>query len=196
MAANCLPGLLPFRPGALGIAQPHDRKIKVVSSHRATRWSSPAARFTHEQSRAKLAAFVNSIPRSWYRTYFLWTKVRLTTQHGPRRSGVRTFSAQLPLQRESAWPMLCEAAMHGPLFSAPYLLKEHPDGKSNRRKLPPKGGKPPQTLGMESTSEASDIVQGLCDVPLPPTCEGVKGVTVVLTLLPVRWQSSNLAGEP
>src|SRR5208283_1403428 len=31
--------------------------------------------------------------------------------------------------------------------SAPYLLKEHPDGKSIKRKLSPKGGKPPQGYG-------------------------------------------------
>src|SRR5208337_1551562 len=31
--------------------------------------------------------------------------------------------------------------------SAPYLLKEHPGGKSIKRKLSPKGGEPPQGYG-------------------------------------------------
>ena len=114
----------------------------------------------------------------------------------PRRSRVRTFSARLPMQCEAAWPLLCEAAMLGPLFIAPYLLKEHPGGKSIKRKLSPKGGEPPQRYGRESTKEPRYIARSVCDVPWSPTCEAVKGVTVVLTLLPIRWQSSTLAGEP
>src|SRR5271165_2221474 len=36
-----------------------------------------AASSTHDQSRAKLAAVINTVPRSWSRTSFLWTKERL-----------------------------------------------------------------------------------------------------------------------
>lgn len=79
--------------------------------------------------------------------------------------------------------------------SAPYLLKEHPGGKSIKRKLSPKGGDPPQKFGRNRQMRRA-ISCGACDVPWSPTCEAVKGVTVVLTLLPIRWQSSTLAGEP
>ena len=92
--------------------------------------------------------------------------------------------------------MLWEAAMVGPLFIAPYLLKEHLGGKSIKRKLSPKGGEPPQMYGMESTKESSYIAGSACGVPWSPTCEPVKREPVVLTLLPIRWQSSTLAGEP
>jgi len=105
-------------------------------------------------------------------------------------------SARLPVQLEAYWLLLCYAAMLGPLFIAPHLLKEHPGGKSIKRKLSPKGGDPPQKFGKESTNEASDIARSVCDVPWSPTSEAAKGMTVVLTLLPVRWQSSTLAGEP
>ena len=86
--------------------------------------------------------------------------------------------------------------MLGPLFIAPHLLKEHLGGKSIKRKLSPKGGEPPQMYGRESTKESSYIARSVCGVPWSPTCEAVKGETVVLTLLPIRWQSSTLAGEP
>jgi hypothetical protein len=89
-----------------------------------------------------------------------------------------------------------EVNVLGLLVITPYLLKEHQGGKSIKRKLSPKGGDPPQKFGKESTNEASDIVRSVCDVPWSPTCEAVKGMTVVLTLLPIRWQSSILAGEP
>src|SRR5271166_341355 len=86
--------------------------------------------------------------------------------------------------------------MLGPLFIAPHLLKEHQGGKSIKRKLSPKGGKPRQMCGMESTKESNYIARSVCDVPWSPTCETVKREMVVLTLLPIRWQSSTLAGEP
>ena len=77
--------LLSRSPGHCATSLQEDPK--VMSSHRATRWSSPAATFTHEQSRAKLAAFINAVPRSWSRTYFLWTKERLTLSMAETKSG-------------------------------------------------------------------------------------------------------------
>src|SRR5271165_6779939 len=116
IAANCLLGLLPFRPGALGIAQPHYRKVKVVRSHRATRWNSPAASVIHDQSRAKLAAFRNAVPRSWYRTSFLWTKERLIVSRAES-----TLSLHVPARDcRCSWRPLAAALLSGDARSAVY----------------------------------------------------------------------------
>ena len=48
-----------------------------MSLRRATMRNAQVASITHDQSRAKLAAVINAVPRSWYRTSFLWTKERL-----------------------------------------------------------------------------------------------------------------------
>src|SRR5271167_3718307 len=90
MAANCLLGLLPFCPRALVIAQPHCRRTRIMSLRRATMRNAKVASITHDQSRAKLAAVINAVPRSWSRTYFLWTKERLYSAW-PRQSLVCTF---------------------------------------------------------------------------------------------------------
>ena len=48
-----------------------------MSLRRATMRNAQVASITHDQSRAKLAAVINAVPRSWSRTSFLWTKERL-----------------------------------------------------------------------------------------------------------------------
>ena len=62
---------LPFCRGAPRFAQPHHRKIGVVSLLPATRRSSPVARLSHGQYRAKLAVAVSAVPRLWYKTFAL-----------------------------------------------------------------------------------------------------------------------------
>src|ERR1019366_2738913 len=59
MAANSLLGLLPFGPGALGIAQPPCRRTGIASLRRATMRGAQVASSTHDQSRAKLAVAVS-----------------------------------------------------------------------------------------------------------------------------------------
>src|SRR5271166_4556000 len=86
--------------------------------------------------------------------------------------------------------------MLGPLFYCPTLTEGTSGRKKYQKKLSPKGGKPSQMCGRESTKESNYIARSVCDVPWSPTCEPVKRETVVLTLLPIRWQSSTLAGEP
>ena len=48
-----------------------------MSLRRATMRNAKVASITHEQSRAKLAAVIDTVPRSWSRISILWTKERL-----------------------------------------------------------------------------------------------------------------------
>src|SRR5208283_2882880 len=106
MAANCLLGLFPFCPGALGIAQPHCRQTRIVTLCRAT------MRNAH---RARAVLTINP-ERSWLR---LSTRCHVRgpalpyldegapdTQHGRDDGGAPLSSVRLPMPREAAWPLL------------------------------------------------------------------------------------------
>jgi hypothetical protein len=127
---------------------------------------------------------------------FPWTKERLILSWAESTPSLHSPRARLPMQNEIAWLLLCYAAMLGLPFIAPHLLKEHLGGKSIKKKLSPKGGGPLEMYGRGSSKESSYIARSVCGAPLSPTCETVRRETVVLTLLPIRWQSSTLAGEP
>src|SRR5271157_724313 len=117
-------------------------------------------------------------------------------QLGREQAESAPYMARLPVQLEAR---LATALLSGDARFAVYcptLTKGTSGRKKYQKKVSPKGGDPPQKFGKESTNEASYIVRSVCDVPWSPTSEAVKGMTVVLTLLPVRWQSSTLAGEP
>ena len=81
-----------------------------MSLRRATMRNAKVASITHDQSRAKLAAVINAVPRSWSRTSFLWTKERLITQHGPRRRRVCTFQRAIA---DAARGRLADALLSG-----------------------------------------------------------------------------------
>src|SRR5271157_1414937 len=65
------------------------------------------ASVTHEQSRAKLAAVINSVPRLWFRTSFLWTKERLIVSWAEGTPCLHFPAALSPMRCEAAWPMPC-----------------------------------------------------------------------------------------
>ena len=61
-----------------------------MSLRRATMRNAKVASITHDQSRAKLAAVINAVPRSWFRTSFLGRRSARYSAW-PRRSRVCTF---------------------------------------------------------------------------------------------------------
>ena len=107
MAANCLLGLLPFCPGALGIAQPHYRKIR--SRELASRDNANCNR------RERYSRSIQSEVGCGYQRGATFVVPHIfpldegapDTQHGRDEVGSALSSARLPMQREAAWPMLC-----------------------------------------------------------------------------------------
>ena len=76
------------------------------------------------------------------------------------------------------------------LFIGPYLLKEHLGGKSIRRKFD-------YGTSLADEEVAVALRLNLClRLCFGPYCFKTIKDSAALTLLPIRWHSSTLAGEP
>jgi hypothetical protein len=51
--------------------------------------------------------FIDTVPRSWSRTSLLWTKERLIVSWAEGTPSLRFTTAQLSMQCEAAWLLVC-----------------------------------------------------------------------------------------